>query len=343
MQNLDRYQRQYLFKPLGEEGQKKICASRVLVVGCGALGTVIVSTLARAGVGFLRIVDRDFIELNNLHRQVLFDEADVKANLPKAVAAANKVKAINSGIVVESIVSDVNFTNIENFAKDIDLVMDGTDNFETRFLINEACVKLGKPWIYGACVGSHGLMAVVIPKETPCLRCIFESAPPPELSPTCDTAGIIAPTATVIASLESTEAIKLLSGNKSAIQKSLFSFDVWTGETRSFRLEGLRELTNCPVCKRGEYSVLSGKESSRTSVLCGRNSVQIFRQDQKHVNFKELAARLEKIGKVSFNTFLLRAEIEKYEIALFPDGRAIIKGTSDPAQAKTVYSKYIGV
>jgi len=341
-QNLDRFQRQYLFKPIGEDGQRKICDSRIAVIGCGALGSVIVSTLARAGVGFIRIIDRDFIELNNLHRQVLFDEQDVKDKLPKAVAAARKIKLINSQIVAEPIVSDVNFTNIESLIRDVDLVMDGTDNFETRFLINDACVKLGKPWIYGACVGAQGLTMTIIPGETPCLRCVFESAPPPELAPTCDTAGIIAPAAYTIASLECTEAIKLLSGNKAALSKSLFSVNVWTQEIKPFRLKELRDYTNCPACKRGEFSFLNGK-TSRTLVLCGRNAVQVSREDHKKINFEELAGRLEKIGKVSFNTYMLQAEIEKFNMTVFSDGRVIIKGTNDPTQARTVYSKYIGV
>ncbi len=343
MQNLDRYQRQYLFKPLGEEGQRKLCASRVAVIGCGALGSVIVNTLARAGVGFLRIIDRDFIEINNLHRQVLFDEIDIAKNLPKAVAAAEKIKQINSQITVEPLVCDVNFSNIEGFIRDVDLVMDGTDNFETRYLINDACVKLNKPWIYGACVGSQGLTMTIIPGETSCLRCVFETAPPPELSPTCDTAGIIAPAASVIASLQCTEAIKLLSGKKKDLAKSLFSFDVWNRETRSFRLENFKERTDCPCCKRHEFNFLSGKTTSRSSVLCGRNAVQISRDHANgKVEFEELSQRLEKVGKVSFNTYILQAEIDQYQFTLFSDGRTIIKGTNDIAQAKSIYSKYIG-
>ena len=212
--DISRYHRQYLFNKIGEAGQLKLVSSRITIIGCGALGTVLANTLARAGVGFIRIVDRDFIELNNLQRQVLFDEGDIKENLPKAIAAERKIKKINSQIKIEAIVSDVNFTNIEGFIKDVDLILDGTDNFETRFLINDACVKLGKPWIYGAVIGSHGLTMTIIPGETPCLRCVFESAPPPELTPTCDTAGIIAPASAVIASLEATEALKLLSGHK---------------------------------------------------------------------------------------------------------------------------------
>ncbi|OGW85252.1 MAG: thiamine biosynthesis protein ThiF [Omnitrophica bacterium RIFCSPHIGHO2_02_FULL_46_11] len=341
--DISRYHRQYLFQKIGEEGQRKLSASRIAIIGCGALGTVLINTLARAGVGFIRVVDRDFIELNNLQRQVLFDEDDIKENLPKAIAAERKVKRINSTIKFEAVVSDVNFTNIEQFIKDVDLVLDGTDNFETRFLMNDACVKLGKPWIYGAVIGSHGLTMTIIPGETPCLRCVFESAPPPELTPTCDTAGIIAPASVVIASLESTEAIKFLSGNKKDLNRSLYSYDVWTREAKSFRLEGLREATDCPTCKSRNFEFLTGDKTPKTTTLCGRNAVQITRSDRIKLDFKELAHRFEKVGEAKFNPFMFQAKVDGYEFTIFPDGRAIIKGTNDPAQAKTIYSKYIGV
>ena len=342
MQNLDRYHRQFLFKPIGEEGQRKICASRVTVIGCGALGSVIASTLARAGVGFLRIVDRDFIELNNLQRQVLFDEKDIAEKIPKAIASANKLKKINSQIEIESIVSDVNFTNIKSLVNDVDLVLDGTDNFETRFLINEACVKLGKPWIYAACIGSNGLTMNIFPKKTACLKCVFESAPPPELSPTCDTAGILGPAAMTVASMASTEAIKFLSGNLEALSKTLFSINVWTREVKSFRLEGLRDRTDCKCCKQGEFEYLKGEQSAQTTTLCGRNAVQISRSDKIKLDLKHLAERLEKLGKVTHNRFMLQANVDDYFLTVFPDGRAIINGTNDAAKAKTVYAKYIG-
>ncbi|MBI4367986.1 MAG: ThiF family adenylyltransferase [Candidatus Omnitrophica bacterium] len=341
--DISRYHRQYLFNKIGEAGQRKLVESRITIIGCGALGTILVNTLARAGVGFIRIVDRDFIELNNLQRQVLFDENDIKENLPKAIAADRKIKQINSSIQIESIVSDVNYTNIERWVQDVDLVLDGTDNFETRFLINDACVKAKKPWIYGAVIGSHGLTMTIIPNETPCLRCVFESAPPPELTPTCDTAGIIATASAVIASLEATEAIKLLTGNAKEINRSLYSYDVWTRETKSFKLEGLREATDCPTCKRQAFQFLTGDSAPKTTTLCGRNAVQITRPDRIKLDFKELAGRFEKTGEVKFNPFMFQAKIDGYEFSIFPDGRAIIKGTNDPAQAKTIYSKYIGV
>ena len=341
-QDISRYHRQYLFNKIGEAGQRRISSSRIAIIGCGALGTVLVNTLARAGVGFIRIVDRDFIEFNNLQRQVLFDEEDIKENLPKAIAAERKIKKINSQIQVEAIVSDVNFTNIEQFIQDVDLVLDGTDNFETRFLINDTCVKLGKPWIYGAVIGSHGLTMTIIPGETPCLRCVFETAPPPELTPTCDTAGIIAPASQVIASLEAIEAIKFLSGNKADLNKTLYSYDVWTRETKNFKLQGLRDATDCPTCKKRNFEFLSGDQAPKLTSLCGRNAVQITRSDKVKLDFKELANRFEKVGTVKFNTFMFQAKVDSYEFTVFPDGRAIIKGTNDPAQAKTIYAKYIG-
>ena len=341
--DISRYHRQYLFNKIGEAGQRKLIESKITIIGCGALGTVLVNTLARAGVGFIRIVDRDFIEFNNLQRQVLFDEDDIKENLPKAVAAERKIKKINSQIKIEAIVSDVNFTNIEGFIKDADLVLDGTDNFETRFLINDTCVKHNKPWIYGAVIGSHGLTMTIIPKKTACLRCVFESAPPPELTPTCDTAGIIAPASQVIASLEATEAIKFLSGNIQDLNKSLFSFDVWTLKSQTFKLEGLRDAIECPTCKIGKYEFLTGESAPKTTSLCGRNAVQITRPDKIKLDFAHLANRFEKVGEAKFNSFMFQAKVDGYEFTIFPDGRAIIKGTNDPAQAKTIYAKYIGV
>ncbi len=341
--DISRYHRQYLFPKIREEGQRKLLASRVTVIGCGALGTGIANILARAGIGFIRMVDRDFIEKNNLQRQTLFDEDDILQNLPKAVAAERKVRKINSEISVESIVSDVNFTNIERFIEGADLVLDGTDNFETRFLINDACVKTKKPWVYGACVGSHGLTMTIIPYETPCLRCVFESAPPPELTPTCDTAGIIASAAMTIASLQATEAIKILSGCRSEINTSLFSIDLWSHETKAFRLEGLRDKTDCPACKQNKFEFLSGDLSPKTVSLCGRNAVQVTRPERTKINFEALASRLKQSGEVKFNSFMLQVVVDgNYELTVFPDGRAIIKGTNDPVQAKTLYAKYIG-
>lgn len=343
MEDLARYHRQYLFPKIGEGGQKKLISGRIAVIGCGALGTVLINTLARAGVGFIRIVDRDFIELNNLQRQVLFDEEDIRESLPKSVAARRKIQIINSQIETEAVVVDVNFTNIERLIRDVDLVLDGTDNFETRYLMNDACVKLGKPWIYSAAIGSHGLTMFIVPGETACLRCVFESAPPPELTPTCDTAGIIASAASVIASLAATEAIKFLSGNRRDLNSTLYSYDVWTREVKSFRLDDLWNATDCATCKKYVFEYLTGKRAPRATKLCGRDVVQVIRTDPVELDFSALARRFEKMGGVKFNSFVFQTKLDGYEFTVFPDGRAIVKGTSDPTQAKAIYAKYIGL
>jgi adenylyltransferase/sulfurtransferase len=340
---ISRYHRQYLVPQIGERGQEKICEARVAVLGCGALGSNIASHLARSGCGFIRVVDRDFIELNNLQRQVLFDEEDIREGIPKAVAARKKMGKINSEIEVEAVVEDVNFTNIEDFVRDVDMVLDGMDNFETRFLINDACVKQGIPWIYGGCIGTHGLTMVIVPGHTPCLRCIFESAPPPELSPTCDTAGVLGPAVSVVAALQAMEAVKFLSGNSTALDKTLYTYDVWTREARALKVKGLNEKVNCPTCRERKFEYLTGEKGSRTTSLCGRNAVQIARGEPLRLDLAALAEKLGKVGEVKYNAFLLRFRVEGHEITLFPDGRAIIQGTNDIAQAKTLYAKYVSL
>jgi molybdopterin/thiamine biosynthesis adenylyltransferase len=340
---LDRYSRQVLFEGIGESGQRRIGAARVVLIGCGALGTVIANNLARAGVGHLTVVDRDFVEESNLQRQVLFDEEDVRNSLPKAMAAEKKLRQINSQIEIKGVVTDVSHANIEDLVRGATLVMDGSDNFETRFLVNDACVKHGIPWFYGACVGSYGLSMVILPRETPCLRCIFETAPPPGMSPTCDTSGIIAPIVNIIASFQCMEAIKLLTGATDKLNRDLLSMDVWDDRFERFKLQGRRELADCPCCVHNRYDFLSAGGASQTTTLCGRNSVQIsFPQGQK-INFEEVRERLAKIGKVTSNPFLLRCALEGYDMTLFKDGRAIIEGTKDPTVAKNVYAKYIGL
>lgn len=341
--DLSRYHRQFLYGPIGKEGQKKLLGSRVALLGCGALGSVTANTLARAGVGFLRIVDRDFIELNNLQRQVLFDEEDIRENLPKAVAAERKLRKINSEIEIEARVEDVNYTTVERHIEDVDLVLDGMDNFETRFLINEACVKLAKPWIYGGCIGTHGLTLFIIPGETPCLRCVFEASPPPELTPTCDTAGILSPIVNVIAAFEATEAIKWLSGNRKAVNRNLYEFDIWSREARSLKVNGPSQKKSCPTCGQRNFELLRGEGGSRTTTLCGRNAVQIALSTPSKISFEAMAERLKNVGDVRFNTYLLKLKVDSFEITLFRDGRAIVQGTSDPNQAKSLYSKYISI
>jgi len=344
MSSLERYHRQILFHGLGEEGQKRLLQSRVLICGCGALGTVLAETLTRAGVGYLRVVDRDFVELTNLQRQVLFDEQDIADQLPKSVAAARKLSRINSSITIEPIVTDIDHTNILSLAEGADLILDGTDNFETRFLINDASLETGIPWVYGGCIGSHGQTMTIFPNETACLRCLMDSVPPAGSVDTCDTAGILGPTVNIVASLEATSAIKILAGRRDAIEPSLLILDIWDGTFRKMSVADLRERAHCPACVGGEREWLSGTQGSQTTVLCGRNAVQISSRQRQPVSFPELAARLNGVGDVKYNQFLLRLNVpaEEIELTVFPDGRAIIRGTSDPATARGLYARYIG-
>jgi molybdopterin-synthase adenylyltransferase len=333
--------RQTRFAPLGEEGQRQLMKGRALVCGCGALGSTIANLLARAGVGFLRLVDRDFVELNNLQRQVLFDEADAAAGTPKAVAAADKLRCINSSIVVEPVVADVNPANVEKLCVGIDVILDGTDNFETRFLLNDVAVKNGLPWVYGGCVGAEGQTMTILPGETPCLACLMETCPAWGSTATCDTAGILGPIVGAIASMQAMEAIKILSGNHAAVSKTLTAVDLWQGRVRQIDVAKLRETADCPVCKRREFRYLAGREGSRTAVLCGRNSVQIT-QPAAALSLEDLAGRLASHFELVKNAYLIRFRAESHEITLFADGRAIITGTDDVATARSIYAKYVG-
>lgn len=340
--SLERYSRQILYPPIGVEGQKKIAAARVLIMGCGALGTAIANHMARAGVGLLRIVDRDFIEENNLQRQTLFDEADIAAGLPKAVAAERKLRQINSQISVEGIVADVNYTNVEELVRRADLVLDGTDNFETRFLINDACVKHGVPWIYGGCVGSSGMTMNIIPGQTPCLRCVWEEAPPPGFAPTCDTAGIIGPIAGVVAALECAEALKLLTGNLAELSRDLITVELWPISLTRHPVSKLREVADCPACKHGLFKALEPQESTHITALCGRGAVQITPRNPEHLDLVTLADTLSKLGQVKRSPFMLKFSVGDYTLTIFPDARAIIQGTTDFSVARGLYAKYIG-
>lgn len=341
---LERYSRQILFQPIGEAGQQRLLRSRVLLCGCGALGSAIADGLVRAGVGFLRLVDRDFVELSNLQRQVLFDEQDIADQLPKAVAAARKLERINSSISVEPIVADVDHTNILCLAEGIDLILDGLDNFETRFLINDASLTTGIPWIYGGCLGSHGQTMTIIPGQTACLRCLMDVEPPPGTTETCDTAGIIGPAVSVVAALQVTAALKLLCGRRDDIEASWIMLDVWDGTLRKMSLRQLREQSNCAACVRGERLWLAGDRRAQTTVLCGRNAVQVSPSGPMTRSLADLAGKLTNLGGVSVNAFLLRLMPNEtdYELTVFPDGRAIIKGTNDPVVARGLYARYVG-
>ncbi len=339
---LDRYSRQVRYPGVGEDGQKKLMASRVTLCGCGALGTVLANHLVRAGVGFVRVVDRDFIETHNLQRQILFDEDDVADNLPKAEAAARKLRKINSTVTIEPVVTDIDHTNIESLVSDVDLILDGTDNFETRYLINDAAVKLGKPWIFGGVLGAEGQTMTIIPGKTPCLRCVIEDSPPPGMAPTCETAGVLGPAVAVVASFESVEAIKLLAGKTEALNTKLIMFDVWDWSFRELKIAALLDKVDCPCCKHRKFEWLDGALGSHTTTLCGRNAVQIASRRNEPLNFTEMASRLASLGEVRHNGFMLRFATEGHEFTVFPDGRAIIKGTNDIAKARTLYSQFVG-
>jgi adenylyltransferase/sulfurtransferase len=340
--SLDRYSRQMRFYGIAEAGQKKLLDSHVTLCGCGALGTVLANILVRAGVGHVRIVDRDFIEPSNLQRQVLFDEHDIAENLPKAEAAARKLGAINSSIHVEPIVADIDRTNILELCQDADLILDGTDNFEIRYLINDVAVKLGKPWVYGGSIGSHGQTMTILPGDTPCLRCVFEAAPAPGEAGTCETAGVLSPIVNIVASFQAAEAFKILTGRTDQINRDLIYIDVWENVQKRIKIAKLKGTVDCPCCGRRRFEWLDGEQGSHTTSLCGRNAVQVAHRTATKLNFEEMAKHLEALGDVSYNRFLLKFTADGHEFTVFPDGRAIIKGTSDVDKARTLYAKYVG-
>jgi adenylyltransferase/sulfurtransferase len=340
---LERYSRQMRFTGIGETGQRKLLGGHVTLCGCGALGTVLANALVRAGVGHVRIVDRDFIETHNLQRQILFDERDVAENLPKAEAAARKLRLVNSSVIVEPVVTDIDRTNIEELCKDADVILDGTDNFEVRYLINDVAVKLAKPWVYGGSIGSHGQTMTILPGQTPCLRCVFEAAPAPGEAGTCETAGVLGPIVSIVASFQAAEAFKLLTGQLDRVNRDLIYIDVWENITRRIKIAPLLGKVDCPCCRRRRFEWLDGEQGSQTTSLCGRNAVQVAHRLPAKLNFEEMARHLGEMGgAVSFNRFLLKFNAESYEFTVFPDGRAIIKGTSDIDKARTLYAKYIG-
>ena len=336
----DRYSRQILFNGIGKEGQQLLRDSRVALIGCGALGTAHAEALARAGVGRLRIIDRDFVEASNLQRQTMFTERDAADRLPKAIAATNHIREINSEIQPEPEILDVNHTNIERLIKDCDVVMDGTDNFATRYLINDACVKLGISWIYGAAVGSYGVTMTIRPHQSACLRCIFEEAPPAASAATCDTAGVIMPIISIVAAVQVSEALKLLTGQVSELHNSLMQFDVWRNEWRKIKPGG--PVPDCPTCGLGDFQTLNATASEFAAVLCGRDAVQISPTMPAQINFSKLAERLRAAGEVKFNDYLLRFRTGDYELTIFQDARSIIRGTSEITIARSLYAKYIG-
>ena len=326
-----------MFQEIGREGQQRLAAALVAIVGCGATGSALASLLARAGVGTLRIIDRDYVEASNLQRQSLFDEADAAESLPKAIAAARRIAAFNSEIVVEPQVADLVPENVETLLSGIGLVLDGTDNFETRYLLNDYAVQHSLPWIYTAAVGSYGVTLNVLPGRTTCLACVFPESPQGMIE-TCETAGVLNSTVNLAASISATEAIKLLVGADSRVRRTLLSFDVWTNERAEVMADHPR--VGCLACGQREFIHLAGQGRPHIT-LCGRNSVQIHER-HRPVDLEEMCIRLQPHGVVRHNQFVLKFWHEPYEMTLFPDGRAIIKGTTETAVARSLYARYVG-
>jgi adenylyltransferase/sulfurtransferase len=333
----ERYSRQILFRGVGADGQRRLAAARVAIVGCGATGSATASLLARSGVGTIRVIDRDYVEPSNLQRQTLFDEEDAKESLPKAIAAARRIAAFNSEIVVEPQVADLTPDNVEVLLEGMDLVLDGTDNFETRYLVNDYAVSKNIPWIYAAAVGSYGVTLNVLPGRTSCLACVFPDSPQGTFE-TCETAGILNSAVSMVASMEASEALKLLVGATDKMRRTLFSFDVWSNERAE--VAAAKPRAGCRACGERDFVHLEGKGRPHIT-LCGRNSVQIHER-HRPVDFGVMNERLKPHGIVRHNDFVLKFWHEPYEMTLFPDGRAIIKGTTDTAVARSLYARYIG-
>ncbi|MHB8411254.1 MAG: ThiF family adenylyltransferase [Candidatus Acidiferrales bacterium] len=341
----EKYSRQILFAAIGEEGQERLLNSSAVLVGCGALGTVSANLLVRGGIGRLGIIDRDFVETSNLQRQTLFEESDARDSMPKAVAAERRLRAVNSDVAIESIVADLNPENARDLLSGFQLILDGTDNFETRLLINDASIALEVPWIYAAAVASYGITLTVFPGETACLACLFESGGKSNGSSsgfgfqdTCDTAGILNSAASVIASIQAAEATKLLAGKSEALNGRLVSCDVWTGRFQSIRVA---KNPQCRACVRRELAYLNGGAQPHVT-MCGRDSVQIHERSRR-LDLAELGQRIAKtVTEVRRNDFLLRFRVSPYDLTVFSDGRAVIKGTHDPAVARSLYARYIG-
>lgn len=360
---LARYDRQMLLPGFGADSQRRLLTSTALIMGCGALGTVVADLLARAGVGHLVIIDRDFIEISNLQRQVLFDERDAAAALPKAEAAKSRIERINSQVKVTAIVDDLNHSTIARHAGGANILVDGLDNFETRYLANDFAVKHGVPYVYGAAVGTAGMSYAILPhtkagdapwetatigsRATPCFRCLFEQAPPPGESPTCDTVGVLGAAAAVIANFQVAETLKILTSHFDHVCPTMLSIDLWSNTVAQLKVAGVREHGDCPCCKRHDFEFLDGRAGSCAAALCGRDAVQLrHRQHQDPPNLEEVAQRLRRFGAVVSNGFMLRAKIQDngkpYDLTLFADGRAIVKGTGEASEARAVFARYVG-
>jgi len=334
---IDRYSRQTMFPAIGEEGQAKLSKGCVVIIGCGALGTNIATLLVRAGVGTVKIVDRDFIECHNLQRQVLFDEDDIRNNLPKAVAAERHLRKVNSSVEIEGIVADANYTNIERFCSGANVILDGLDNSKTRFLINDVALKHRIPWVYGGAIASSGMTMTIIPGETPCFRCIHPFLPDSGTAPTCETVGIVGTVPAIIGSLEATEAMKIMIGSNE-VNRGIIVIDVWRGSFDNIKL-GRRE--NCSACQ-GKYDFLDERFVIKTTSFCGQSrAIQIVNTEVTEIDLDKLAERLASVDGVSRNKFMLRFNVDNKEVIVFPDGRAIVKNTLDELLATELYGRYV--
>lgn len=338
----ERYSRQILFDGIGRAGQERLRQSRVLIVGCGALGSSQAEALARAGVGRLRLVDRDFVEISNLQRQTLYAERDAAERLPKAIAAANRIGEINAEVEAEAIVADVNRRNVEALIDGCDVVLDGTDNFSARYLINDACVKHEVDWIYGAAVGAIGATMTIRPGRSACLRCVFEEAPPPASAPTCDTSGVISPIIAMVVAVQITEAMKLLTGQEHLLHNSLMQIDAWKSEWR--RIAWREPRGDCPACGENRFDSLADDGGGdAATLLCGRDAVQISLPAPVRIDLTALAERWRVVGEVKVNSYLARLRVGENELTVFQDGRAIVRGTDDFSAARSLYARYVGL
>ncbi|HOP76413.1 MAG: ThiF family adenylyltransferase [Thermogutta sp.] len=340
--HLNRYIRQVQCAKFGEESQQRLQTSRVFICGCGALGTTLANHLVRAGVGFVRLVDRDLVNLHNLHRQVLFDEADAAQSLPKAIAAVEHLKRINSEVSLEAIVADVRPNNIDQFAFDVDLILDATDNFETRFLLNDYSLKHKIPWIFAACLSTQGQVYPIIPGRTPCLRCLVPELPLPGSVPTCEMAGILGPVVGVVASIQAMEAMKILAKKFDSVVPDLIAIDLWPFRIQQIKVQSLTT-QECPACHLGQYDYLSTVGLSLTTELCGQKSVQITPPCPAKCDLDHLSQQWSTLGTVERSPFFLRLRSAGWVLTLFPDGRAIIDGINDVALARSIYAQFVGM
>jgi len=336
-----RYARQIRFAGLGLEGQNRLAAGTAVLVGLGALGSVSADLLARSGIGTLRLIDRDLVDESNLHRQLLYTEEDARQGLPKAVAAGRRLAAANSDVVLHVVVEDLVAGNIDGLLAGADVILDGTDNFETRYLINEWSVREGIPWIYGAAVAAYGLVMPVLPGDTACLTCVFESAPPPELSPTCDSAGVIGPITALVASLQTAEAMKILAGKSARVSRVLTAVDVWDGRLQQIAVSR-RQDAGCATCGQHRFPYLERRAGHGAARLCGRNAVQVRPRESRAVDLPALARRLRPAAPVMQNDYLLRVHLEGLDLTVFADGRSLVAGTEDTAMARSLVSRYVG-